>query len=339
MSTDARRILVTGGCGFIASNLVHYLLEKHPEWHIHNLDALTYAAQPEHLADLEDDPRYTFREGDIADVATVQDVFASFRPDGVFHLAAETHVDNSIRDPEPFLRSNFLGTFNLLQSAKEAWGDDQSKRFLHVSTDEVYGSLGPEGAFTEEMPYKPNNPYSAMKAGSDHLVRAWQHTYNLNAVTTNCSNNFGPCQHREKLIPTVIRTAMAHKPIPVYGDGSNVRDWLYVEDHCSALDAVFHRGVAGETYAVGTRNEWKNIDLVRLICTSLDDLVGEGPEGSYSNLITFVTDRPGHDKRYAIDPTKIETVLGWHAAKSFEQGMRETVAWYIELFRDEQVTS
>ena len=322
-----RRVLVTGGCGFIGSNLVHHLLREHPGWEVVNVDSLTYAADPANLAGLESEPRYSFSKTDITDRDAVRNLIAEVRPDGIFHLAAESHVDNSIRGPEQFVLTNVLGTFNLLEEARRAWGGGPG-RFLHVSTDEVYGSLGPEGAFVEESRYEPNSPYSASKAGSDHLVRAWHHTYGMDVVTTNCSNNYGPRQHREKLIPTVIGSALAGRPIPVYGAGANVRDWLYVGDHCQALDRVFRTGRAGETYLIGGRNEWRNLDLVRTICRLLDEEVGNGPEGSYATLITFVADRPGHDARYAVDPSKIDRELGWAPATSFEDGLRETVRWY-----------
>ncbi len=331
---ERRRILLTGGCGFIGSNLIFHLLRRNPAWEIINLDALTYAGDIRNLDGLEGEERYTFRRGDITDRAVVRDLLAEVRPDGIFHLAAESHVDNSIRGPEQFVLTNILGTFNLLEEARQLWGADPSKRFLHVSTDEVYGSLGDEGAFTEQTQYAPNSPYSASKAGSDHLARAWHHTYGMNVVITNCSNNYGARQHREKLIPTVISTALARRPIPVYGQGVNVRDWLYVEDHCDALARVFGGGRAGETYVIGGRNEWRNIDLVRLICRMLDEEVGDGPDGGYASLITYVTDRPGHDARYAIDPAKIEGELGWHAATPFEEGIRATVRWYSGALGD-----
>jgi dTDP-glucose 4,6-dehydratase len=326
-------MLVTGGSGFIGSNLILHLLERHPDWEIANIDALTYAADQRNLAEAESSGRYTFHHVDITNRDAVRQVFDAVKPDGVFHLAAESHVDNSIHGPEQFVMTNVLGTFNMLEAARQQWGDDRTKRFLHVSTDEVYGSLGAEGAFSETTPYAPNSPYSASKAGSDHLVRAWHHTYGMNVVTTNCSNNYGPRQHREKLIPTVIATALAHRQIPVYGRGENVRDWLYVRDHCEGIERVFLTGKAGETYVIGGRNEWRNIDLVNLICRLLDEEVGDGPDGNYSNLITFVTDRLGHDVRYAIDPTKIETDLGWSPSTTFEQGLRETVKWYCRDYQ------
>lgn len=325
-----KRIMVTGGCGFIGSNLVRYLLGKHPDWEVTNLDALTYAADPRNLDGVDRDPRYRFRKVDITDRDAVRSVIEECKPEGIFHLAAETHVDNSISGPAQFIQTNLVGTYNLLEEARGYWGGNGGEgRFLHVSTDEVYGSLGPaSAAFNEETPYAPNSPYSASKAGSDHLVRSWHHTYGMDVVTTNCSNNYGPRQHREKLIPTVITSALAGRPIPVYGAGENVRDWLYVDDHCEALDAAFDRGRSGETYLIGTRNEWRNIDLVRSICRLLDEEFGGGPDGGYASLITFVTDRAGHDLRYAVDPSKTERDLGWQPVTEFEEGLRKTVRWY-----------
>lgn len=322
------RLLITGGCGFIGSNLVLYLLDRYSDVEILNVDALTYAGNRANVADAEGNPRYGFLQLDITDRERVRAALREFRPDGVLHLAAETHVDNSISGPAAFVMTNVVGTYNLLEESRQLWEDDRTKRFLHVSTDEVYGSIDGDGMFDEESPYRPNSPYSATKAGSDHLVRAWHVTYGMNVVTTNCSNNFGPRQHREKLIPTVIASALAGRPIPVYGDGRNVRDWLYVDDHCAGIDAVFRRGRAGETYAIGARNEWGNIDLVRLICRLLDEEVGDGPDGAYGSLITFVTDRPGHDRRYAVDPSKVERELGWSVAHPFEDALRNTVRWY-----------
>lgn len=324
-------ILVTGGCGFIGSNLIRHLLDTRPDMRITNADLLTYAGDRSHLAEYEDSSRYTFEKIDIRDALELKRIFDRDHPRGVIHLAAESHVDNSITGPSDFITTNLVGTFNLLEAARaEQNSTDQIVRFLHVSTDEVYGELGAEGAFTEDDPYRPNSPYSASKAGSDHLVRAWGVTYGMDVVTTNCSNNFGPRQHREKLIPTVIATALARRPIPVYGQGENVRDWLFVEDHCRAIERVFDEGKRGETYLIGTRNEWKNIDLVREICSILDEERSDGPEGGYGSLISFVTDRPGHDHRYAVDPSKIERELGWRADGDFRRSLTATIRWYIE---------
>lgn len=331
------KIIVTGGAGFIGSNLLLYLHEKYPENHFLNIDKLGYASDLNYLSSIKQSSRYSFKKLDIVDRDAVRDIIRSYKPDGVFHLAAESHVDNSIKGPEPFIKSNVLGTFNLLEECRQFWEKDEKRwtgsRFLHVSTDEVYGELGDEGAFSEETPYAPNSPYSASKAGSDFIVRSYFHTYGMNVVTTNCSNNFGPHQHDEKLIPTVIRTALNHKEIPVYGRGENVRDWLYVRDHCNALDLVFRDGKAGETYTVGGDNEWKNIDLVKTICDILNEEVNDAPGGDFKKLITFVTDRPGHDFRYAIDASKIKKELGWNPANTFGQRLRETVQWYIQRYR------
>lgn len=329
------RILVTGGAGFIGSNLILYLHEKYPDYEFLNLDKLTYASDLSYLEPVKDSNRYRFSKIDLVNRAAVRDIVQKFRPQGVFHLAAESHVDNSIAGPEPFIYSNVVGTFNILEECRELWnemGTPEKNRFLHVSTDEVYGTLEDEGYFTEDNPYAPNSPYSASKAGSDFIVRSYFHTYGMNVVTTNCSNNYGPHQHEEKLIPVVIRTAVNHKKIPVYGKGENVRDWLFVKDHCKALDVVFHTGKAGETYNIGGNNEWKNIDLVRHICAILNEEAGEGPEGDYAKLITFVTDRPGHDYRYAIDASKIRDELGWAPSQDFDGMLRETVKWYLEKF-------
>ncbi|MDZ7692735.1 MAG: dTDP-glucose 4,6-dehydratase [Balneolaceae bacterium] len=331
------RILVTGGAGFIGSNLIHYLHDQYPNVDILNLDKLTYASDLSRLESIRNTNRYTFKKVDLVDREAVRKIISKFKPEGVYHLAAESHVDNSITGPEPFVLSNVVGTFNLLEECKQHWeqeGDALGNfRFLHVSTDEVYGTLGDEGYFSEETPYAPNSPYSATKASSDFLVRAYHHTYGMNVVTTNCSNNFGRFQHDEKLIPTVIRNAMEHIPIPVYGKGKNVRDWLYVQDHCRALDLAFREGKPGETYTIGGDNEWKNIDLVHAICEILNQEVGEGPEGDYKNLIEFVTDRPGHDYRYAIDATKIKEELGWQPSQDFKAKLLETVQWYIQRYR------
>lgn len=331
------RLLVTGGAGFIGSNLILFLLSQKKDITVLNLDKLTYASDLSFLKPVENHKSYNFVQADIVDRKMVNKIIRDFRPDGVMHLAAESHVDNSIKGPEPFVMSNVVGTFNVLEECRQLWLEDPGsyagKRFLHVSTDEVYGSLGSEGAFTEETPYAPNSPYSASKAGSDFMVRSYYKTFDMNVVTTNCSNNFGPHQHDEKLIPTVIRKALEHEKIPVYGKGENVRDWLYVTDHCRAIRDVFEKGRAGETYIVGGHNEWKNIDLVKILCDLLNDLKGDGPDGDYKNLISFVTDRAGHDLRYAIDPTKITEEIGWEPKMKFEEQLRETVAWYIDRFK------
>ncbi|MGM0588533.1 MAG: dTDP-glucose 4,6-dehydratase [Bacteroidota bacterium] len=336
MSEVTQRWIVTGGAGFIGSNLLLYLFEQYPEAQFLNIDKLTYASDLSYLDDISGSERYEFKQVDLVDRQAVRKTIREFDPTGVFHLAAESHVDNSIAGPEPFIMSNVVGTFNLIEECRLFWDEEGALdefRFLHVSTDEVYGELGDEGFFSETTPYAPNSPYSASKAGSDFIVRAYHHTYGMNVVTTNCSNNYGPHQHDEKLIPTVIRNAIRHNDIPVYGKGDNVRDWLYVTDHCNAIDLAFQDGEAGETYIVGGHNEWKNIDLVKLLCEILDEEVGAGPEGAYQNLITFVEDRAGHDFRYAIDPTKIQEELGWKPKQSFRENIRETVQWYIDRYQ------
>jgi dTDP-glucose 4,6-dehydratase len=331
------RVIVTGGAGFIGSNLILYLHENFPDIEILNLDKLTYASDVNYLSSLKQSGRYHFKKLDLVDRNAVKEAVKTWQPDGVFHLAAESHVDNSIKGPEPFILSNVVGTFNILEECRQFWNSaesdsDSPKRFLHVSTDEVYGTLGDEGSFTETTPYAPNSPYSASKAGSDMIVRSYFHTYRMNTVITNCSNNFGPHQHDEKLIPTVIRKALKKEEIPVYGSGENVRDWLYVKDHCSALMTVFQRGNAGEHYNIGGENEWKNIDLVRAICDILNGEVGEGPGDDYQNLITFVKDRPGHDFRYSVDIQKIKSELGWKPSENFVEKLTETVRWYIDRY-------
>ena len=333
-----KRIIVTGGAGFIGSNLLLYLHEKYPNSQFLNIDKLSYASDLSYLDSIKNSNRYTFKKLDIVNREAVREIVRSYKPEGVFHLAAESHVDNSIKGPEPFIQSNVVGTFNLLEECRQLWQEREdsweNNRFLHVSTDEVYGELGDEGAFSEETPYAPNSPYSASKAGSDFIVRSYFHTYGMNVVTTNCSNNFGPHQHDEKLIPTVIRSAINHSDIPVYGKGENVRDWLYVQEHCRALDLVFRDGRSGETYIIGGDNEWKNIDLVEKICDILNKEVGDAPEGDYKSLITFVTDRPGHDFRYAIDASKIKEELGWKSEQAFEERLRETVRWYVDRYKN-----
>ena len=327
-------LLVTGGAGFIGSNFVLSTIAESGEA-IVNLDKLTYAGTLANREGLRGDARHVFVQGDICDRALVRGLFARHRPRAVVHLAAESHVDRSIEGPAPFVQTNVVGTFALLEEARAYWSglaepERGAFRFLHVSTDEVYGSLGPgDPAFSETTPYAPNSPYSASKAGSDHLVRAYHHTYGLPVLVTNCSNNYGPHQFPEKLIPLMIHHALAGKPLPVYGDGQNVRDWLFVLDHCSALRAVLARGRPGEVYNIGGGAEMKNIDLVRMVCALLDD-ARPRTGGSYASLITFVKDRPGHDRRYAIDSRKIQRELGWQPAENFESGLRKTVRWYLE---------
>ncbi|MDE0854488.1 MAG: dTDP-glucose 4,6-dehydratase [Nevskia sp.] len=328
-------ILVTGGAGFIGSNFVLDWLAQSDE-PVVNLDALTYAGNLENLARIEGDARHVFRRGDICDAALVAGLLAEFKPRAILHFAAESHVDRSILGPGDFVRTNVNGTFTLLDAAYRHWSGldaaaKQAFRFLHVSTDEVYGSLGPQDPqFSETTPYQPNSPYSASKASSDHLVRAWHHTYGLPVLTTNCSNNYGPYQFPEKLIPLVIANALAGKPLPIYGDGLNVRDWLYVGDHCDAIRQVLLRGRVGETYNVGGWNEQTNISIVRLICGILDELHPGSPVTPHEKLITYVKDRPGHDRRYAIDARKLERELGWRPAETFETGIRKTVRWYLD---------
>ncbi|MEM1128149.1 MAG: dTDP-glucose 4,6-dehydratase [Bacteroidota bacterium] len=325
-------VLVTGGAGFIGSALVRYLIRE-TDAQVINLDALTYAGHRSTVATVAADPRYHFVQADVADADAVARVFAAHRPTHVMHLAAESHVDRSIDGPAAFIRTNLVGTYTLLEAARAYWqalppADQQAFRFLHVSTDEVYGALGETGHFRETTPYQPTSPYSASKAGSDHLVRAWHHTYGLPTVVTNCSNNYGPYQFPEKLIPVVILKALAEAPIPVYGTGENVRDWLFVDDHVRALWTVIRQGRVGETYVIGGQSERRNHEVVRTLCQLLDEQYPR-PSGSYADLITFVTDRPGHDWRYAIDPTKIMDELGWQPQATFEEGLRQTVAWYL----------
>ncbi|OOY14763.1 dTDP-glucose 4,6-dehydratase [Thioclava sp. DLFJ4-1] len=323
------KILVTGGAGFIGSAVVRLAVSRGHE--VVNLDALTYAACLENVAPVADSPLYAFEQADIRDPEALTAIFTRHKPDAVMHLAAESHVDRSIDGPGAFIETNVMGTYNMLQAARSFWegeGRPESFRFHHISTDEVYGTLGPTGQFTEETPYAPNSPYSASKAGSDHLVRAWHETYCLPVVLTNCSNNYGPYHFPEKLIPVVILNALAGKPLPIYGDGSNVRDWLYVEDHADALLLVLEKGASGRSYNIGGENERSNLELVQTICTILDKLrPGDAP---YADLITFVTDRPGHDARYAIDPTRIREELGWRPSVTVEEGLERTVRWYLE---------
>ena len=323
-------MLVTGGAGFIGSNLIHHIIDRPEIQRLVNLDCLTYAGHPANLGKVEEHPKYAFEKVDLRDKATVLRVVQAHEITHVLHLAAESHVDRSIAGPGDFIHTNVVGTFNLLEACRAAWGGDfAGKRFHHVSTDEVYGSLGPTGSFTETSPYAPNSPYSASKAAGDMLVRAYQHTYGLPAILTNCSNNYGPYQFPEKLVPVVIQSVLARKSIPVYGDGMNVRDWLYVRDHAEALWQVLTRGRAGQTYNIGGNNERPNIRVVELICDLIDERL-QNVEGSSRKRIAFVKDRPGDDRRYAIDATRIRRDLGWSPAYTFEQGMRETVQWYLD---------
>ncbi len=325
-----KTLLITGGAGFIGSHVVRRFVENYPDYKILNLDSLTYAGNLENLKDVENAPNYEFIKADITDAAAVEEVFQKYRPDGVIHLAAESHVDRSITDPNAFIQTNVMGTANLLISARSLWKDDYAgKRFYHVSTDEVYGSLGDEGFFLETTPYDPQSPYSASKAASDHLVRAWGNTFGLPFVITNCSNNYGPNHFPEKLIPLCIHNIQQGKPLPVYGDGKYTRDWLFVKDHAAAIDKVFHEGRNGETYNIGGFNEWKNIDLIRTLCQQMDEKTGKAA-GTSEGLITFIKDRPGHDRRYAIDATKLSEELGWKPSVTFEEGLSETIDWYLQ---------
>ncbi|WP_457598089.1 dTDP-glucose 4,6-dehydratase [Hydrogenimonas sp.] len=358
-----KTILLTGCAGFIGSNFVPYFLEKYPHYRVVNLDLLTYAGNMENLKEVENEERHIFVKGNICNRELVEHLFETYDIEGVIHFAAESHVDNSIANPGVFVETNVNGTFTLLDVAYKHWmeGPFQYKeqyfvedpstggtvpRFHHISTDEVYGTLGETGLFTEKTPYAPNSPYSASKASSDMIVRSYRHTYGMNTVITNCSNNYGPKQHDEKLIPTIIRNALAGNPIPIYGDGKNIRDWLYVLDHCRGIDLAYHEGKAGETYNIGGRNERDNLTIARTICKILDEILPiEKNEkfnpssiihhpSSYESLITFVKDRPGHDRRYAIDATKIENELGWRAEENFESGILKTVQWYLERYHD-----
>ena len=325
-----RNILVTGGAGFIGSHLVRLLVNKYPDYHIINMDVLTYAGNLENLKDIENKENYTFVKCDICDVEKVNQVFKKHQIDSVIHLAAESHVDRSIKDPFSFARTNVMGTLSLLQAAKQHWnGNFINKLFYHVSTDEVYGSLGEEGFFTEKTAYDPHSPYSASKASSDHFVRAFADTYGLPTVISNCSNNYGSYQFPEKLIPLFINNIVNNKPLPVYGKGESVRDWLFIDDHAGAIDVIFHKGKLGETYNIGGFNEWKNIDLIKVMIKTVDRLLGR-EEGTSDKLITYVTDRAGHDLRYAIDSTKLKKELGWEPSLQFEEGIEKTVAWYLE---------
>jgi dTDP-glucose 4,6-dehydratase len=323
-----KKILITGGAGFIGSHVVRLFVKKYSNYHILNLDALTYAGNLENLKDIENASNYTFIKGDITDQPFVDELFSSHDISGVIHLAAESHVDRSIEDPLSFIKTNIIGTMNLLNACRHQWSSFEGRRFYHISTDEVYGSLGEEGLFTEETPYDPQSPYSASKASSDHLVRAYRNTYGLPVVISNCSNNYGPNQFPEKLIPLAINNLKNGKQVPVYGKGENIRDWLYVEDHAVAIDKIYHEGADGETYNIGGNNEWKNIDLIHLLCRIMDKKLGK-EDGTSTQLITFVKDRAGHDLRYAIDSSKISRELGWNPSVTFETGLEKTVDWYL----------
>jgi len=330
MKKKFKKIFITGGAGFIGSHLVRLLVNKYPEYNIINMDVLTYAGNLENLKDVEDKENYTFVRCDICDIKKVSQIFEEYNIDSVIHLAAESHVDRSIEDPFSFAQTNVMGTLSLLQAAKAFWnGEFTNKLFYHVSTDEVYGSLGEEGFFTEETAYDPHSPYSASKASSDHFVRAFADTYGLPIVISNCSNNYGSYQFPEKLIPLFINNIVNNKPLPVYGKGENVRDWLFVNDHARAIDVIFHKGKLGDTYNIGGFNEWKNIDLIKVMIKTVDRLLGR-EEGASYKLITYVTDRAGHDLRYAIDSTKLKDELGWEPSLQFEEGIEKTVAWYLE---------
>lgn len=332
-------IIVTGGAGFIGSNFIVDWLSSNDE-KVLNIDNLSYAANLDHLKILDKDERYTFVKGDINDIVLLETVFNKFKPRAIVHFAAESHVDRSITGPEVFIQSNVIGTYNLLNQSLNYWkqlslkNEKTNFRFIHVSTDEVYGTLdNDKDLFTETSPYKPNSPYSASKASSDHLVRAWHHTYNLPVITTNCSNNYGPHQHSEKLIPLIIKNAITEKKLPIYGDGMNIRDWLYVKDHCSGIMSVLDAGNVGETYNIGGWNEKSNIEVVKIICNILDGLYPRSDNRKYSELITFVTDRPGHDRRYAIDSSKIKKDLGWRPKETFESGIEKTIKWYLDYYK------
>jgi len=323
-----KTILITGGAGFIGSHVIRRFVKNHPDYRIVNLDKLTYAGNLMNLKDIENYPNYVFVRADIGDGELMKEIFRKYHFDGVVHLAAESHVDRSIASPMEFILTNIVGTVNLLNAAREIWNNPDGKRFYHISTDEVYGSLGESGLFYETTAYDPRSPYSASKASSDHLVRAYYHTYKLPVVISNCSNNYGPYQFPEKLVPLVIHNIRHNKPIPVYGKGENIRDWLYVEDHAAAIDLIFHRAQIGETYNIGGHNEWKNIDLIRLLCRILDRKLNRS-DGNSENLISFVKDRAGHDLRYAIDSSKIQKELGWKPGLQFEEGLEKTVDWYL----------
>jgi dTDP-glucose 4,6-dehydratase len=339
MINKMETILITGGAGFIGSNFIPHFLEKNKEYKVVNLDALTYAGDLSNLSEIKKNSRYTFVEGDICDRDLIEKLFKQYNFNGVIHFAAESHVDNSIKNPDAFVRTNVFGTFNLLDVAKKYWMESpnnykkgfETSRFHHISTDEVYGTLGETGLFTEETSYAPNSPYSASKASSDFMVRSYYHTYGMNVVTTNCSNNYGPKQHDEKLIPTIIRKALSGEQIPIYGDGKNIRDWLYVLDHCKGIELVYKIGKTGETYNIGGKNERDNLYIVDIICGVLDKIIPK--ETSYKEQISFVTDRLGHDFRYAINASKIENKLEWKAEENFETGIKKTIEWYLKKYR------
>jgi dTDP-glucose 4,6-dehydratase len=324
-----RNILITGGAGFIGNHVVRLFVNKYPAYRIINLDALTYAGNLENLRDVEDMPNYVFEKANILEVSNLERIFSEYKIDGVIHLAAESHVDRSILSPLDFVYTNIIGTVNLLNTAKKYWKNLSGKLFYHISTDEVFGSLGEEGFFTETTSYAPNSPYSASKASSDHFVRAYGETFHLPVIISNCSNNYGPYHFPEKLIPLFINNIIHKKPLPVYGDGKYTRDWLYVKDHARAIDTIFHKGKIFDTYNIGGFNEWQNIELVKLLCKMMDEKLGNA-SGTSDSLITYVKDRPGHDKRYAIDATKLSTELGWKPSVTFEQGLSETIDWYLQ---------
>jgi len=327
-------VLITGGAGFIGSNFIPFFIEKNPNYKIINLDKLTYAGNLENLLEVAKNERYSFIQGDICNKELVDSIFNEFNIDSVIHFAAESHVDNSIQSPDNFIKTNIEGTFTLLETARKYWVEGyNNKRFHHISTDEVYGSLGETGFFTENTNYAPNSPYSASKAASDFLIRSYYHTYGLNVVTSNCSNNFGPKQHDEKLIPTIIRTALKGKNIPIYGKGKNIRDWLYVLDHCNGINNIFHNGKLGETYLLGGNNEYTNLEIAENICNLLDDIQPK-PKGTYKEQIIFVEDRKGHDFRYAIDATKTKKELNWKPKENFDAGLRKTINWYVHKYQN-----